>query len=215
MTTRQPKWKLLANLGDVNPIDYGGYFVYQDTTEVYPPEAELLISPDSDAGTWTVYRFVLDRMEEYELPDGRIILIPFGFSKRSDLPFPIENYGEWFSQDLDQVAEFIGTTADQLRSMFCSPEPTDRAMAYLAIAEYHGHENLDSGTTVHGDFIALADAIREHNASVVNDATKHPFTYDQMLTLANTMAHEDPRFLRHRWMSYIAGQCGPNGGKAV
>ncbi len=42
----QPKWKLLANLGDANPIDYGGYFVYRDETGVYRDEAEKLISPD-------------------------------------------------------------------------------------------------------------------------------------------------------------------------
>ena len=42
----QPKWKLLANLGDANPIDYCGYFVYRDETGVYRDEAEKLISPD-------------------------------------------------------------------------------------------------------------------------------------------------------------------------
>ena len=49
----QPVWSCIANLGDVNPIDYGGYFVYIDTTGVYPPEAELLIAPsdnDDDDG---------------------------------------------------------------------------------------------------------------------------------------------------------------------
>jgi len=32
----------VANLGDANPIDNGGFFVLRDTTGVYPPEG----SPD-------------------------------------------------------------------------------------------------------------------------------------------------------------------------
>lgn len=30
METRQPLWTRIANLGDVNPIEYGGFFVYVD-----------------------------------------------------------------------------------------------------------------------------------------------------------------------------------------
>ena len=62
MKTAQPVWKLLANIGDVHPIEYGGYFVFVDETGVYPPEAELLISPDSDDAPegWVAYRFILD-----------------------------------------------------------------------------------------------------------------------------------------------------------
>lgn len=43
METKQPRWKLVAQLGDVHPIDYGGYFVYRDTTGVYEEEAEVLM----------------------------------------------------------------------------------------------------------------------------------------------------------------------------
>ena len=46
METKQPKWKLIAQLGDVNPIDYGGYFIYEDETGVYPPEGEKLLIID-------------------------------------------------------------------------------------------------------------------------------------------------------------------------
>ena len=53
----QPQWKLVAQLGDVHPIDYGGCFVYVDETGVYDPEMEILDSPDNDNGTWTIHRF--------------------------------------------------------------------------------------------------------------------------------------------------------------
>ena len=31
--------------------------------------------------------------------------------------------------------------------------------------------------------------------------------------LASFCQQSNPRFLRQRWLDYIAGQCGPNGGK--
>ncbi len=58
-------------------------------------------------------------------------------------------------------------------------------------------------------FIALADAIREHDT--------HPFTQAQfetaqLRTLADFCQSQNPNFNRERWLSYIAGECGPNGG---
>jgi hypothetical protein len=63
-------------------------------------------------------------------------------------------------------------------------------------------------------FIALADAIREHNriekqfaefAGEFNDA--------HLDVLARFCQSTNPRFNRERWLAYIAGTCGPNGGK--
>ena len=138
--TNQPVWKLLANLGDVNPVDHGGLFVYQDLTGVYPEECEKLVSPDDDNGTWYMYRFILDRLELH----GKACLVPFGFTTRTDLPYPIESYEEWFSKDIEHVAETIGESADVLRLMFCSADPIERARAYESIGDYHGFDNLDS-----------------------------------------------------------------------
>jgi hypothetical protein len=56
----QPIWKFVVNLGDTDPIENGGYFVFTDETGVYPPEVELLEEPAEDSKTWTVYRFVLE-----------------------------------------------------------------------------------------------------------------------------------------------------------
>jgi hypothetical protein len=63
------------------------------------------------------------------------------------------------------------------------------------------------------DFIALADYIREHNQ--LQEGTDNPITFGQfhLNTLANFMARQNPAFKRDRWLSYVAGQCGPNGGK--
>ena len=56
-------------------------------------------------------------------------------------------------------------------------------------------------------FIALADAIRDHNKYCGEQ-----FTGRQLTTLANTFQAINPNFNRSRWLDYVAGKCGPNGG---
>ena len=131
--SRQPNWKLIANLGDVNPIDHGGYFVYQDTTGVYTEEAEkVFVYEDS----WQVYRFHLDRLK---MVQG--YLVPLRYSP--DWPEPLFRYDEWFHKDLASVALHTGQSVQALRTDFCSENALDRARAYEAIGDYHGYENLD------------------------------------------------------------------------
>jgi len=124
---------VLANLGDVNPIDHGGYFVYRDTTGVYAEEGEkLFVYEDS----WQIYRFPLDRLK---MVQG--YLVPLRYSP--DWPEPLFRYDEWFHKDLDRVASYVGQSVEELRNAFCSDDPIVRAGAYEAIGDYFGYENLD------------------------------------------------------------------------
>jgi hypothetical protein len=134
----QPEWEFVANLGDVNPFDYGGYFVHRDKTGVYPEEAELLVVDDeeSETSTYTVYGVVLDRLK---MVDG--YLVPFKYD--SSWPHPVERYDEWFHEKLGDVADSIGTTKEELEEAFTSADPIIRADAYRVIGDYHGWENLD------------------------------------------------------------------------
>ena len=64
-------------------------------------------------------------------------------------------------------------------------------------------------------FIALADTIRNAN-SIVSADTGEPiehFTRHAILELAEFCARQNPAFNRSRWLDYIAGKCGPNGGR--
>jgi hypothetical protein len=67
------------------------------------------------------------------------------------------------------------------------------------------------GCMTRKDFVALADSIREHNRLAQFDG-ENAFTLDQLAALARFCASMNPRFKRERWLDYIAGQCGPNGG---
>lgn len=60
-------------------------------------------------------------------------------------------------------------------------------------------------------FIALADTIKDFNAVARQDGTAM-FTETQIAVLAGFCEEQSPRFNRSRWLDYINGQCGPNGG---
>lgn len=56
-------------------------------------------------------------------------------------------------------------------------------------------------------FIALADYIRKPAGYC------EPFTRRQIEWLADFCKAQNGRFDRARWLAYIAGECGPNGGR--
>ena len=59
------------------------------------------------------------------------------------------------------------------------------------------------------DFIALADMIR--HAKHLKE-TADQFTPFQIGLIADFCASQNPNFKRDRWLDYIAGKCGKNGG---
>jgi hypothetical protein len=70
-------------------------------------------------------------------------------------------------------------------------------------------------------FMALADAIREHNRLMkfrTGTGLEHlregsAFDERQLETLANFCQRQNQNFNRSRWLNYVAGNCGRNGEK--
>ncbi len=60
-------------------------------------------------------------------------------------------------------------------------------------------------------FIALADAIKDHNKQF--DQHGDGFNDKYLETLADFCSAQNPNFNRERWLGYIAGTNGKNGGK--
>lgn len=60
------------------------------------------------------------------------------------------------------------------------------------------------------DFIALADAFRA-SKPLAGDDPGYQWEYD-LKAVANVLAASNPRFNRERWLGYVYGTCGPNGG---
>lgn len=66
------------------------------------------------------------------------------------------------------------------------------------------------------NFIALADAIRAANQSSIRpngSFTPLHFSGMNIAALADFCQSQNPHFMRDRWLAYIAGECGSNGGR--
>lgn len=130
----QPERKLVANLGDVNPIDYGAMFVFTDSTGAYPPEMEILevdsIDDDDETGQWTVYRMALEPCTF----TGGIL---------SDNRYH-PDHSAWFADRIDNVADSCGIEPAELVAGLCSADPVKLATAYGALVGYFGPHEFDS-----------------------------------------------------------------------
>lgn len=130
----QPIYYTLAQLGDVNPLSFGGQWVLKDTTGVYPEEVEYLRVPDEavdeDAKTNTVWRLVLDKCT---FIDGIL-------SDNKHHP----EHRAWFADRIAEVAQFCDQPVETLIADLCSSDPVDRARAYVSMAEFFGFDNFDS-----------------------------------------------------------------------
>ena len=140
----QPEWECIAQLGDADPIEHGGFWILRDKAGVYPEEAELLVVPDDDGGgECTVYRFVLEKCTYI---DGIL----------SDNKFHPAHAAWWAGTEeerharpqdstyLKNIADFIEMDVEELAADFCSEDALKRAMAYRSVGDFHGFENLDS-----------------------------------------------------------------------
>lgn len=153
----QPEWELVANLGDVNPIEHGAHFVLRDKTGAYDPEAEVADRLDEE-NRWYVWRYSLPKCT-YGIMDGGIfkpLSAPQEDGILSDNRFHPECTA-WFAQEesrkserpqdstyLSCIADSFECKIDVLIGMFTSDDIVERALAYKMVADYHGLENFDS-----------------------------------------------------------------------
>jgi hypothetical protein len=151
MKTQQPKWSCIANLGDSDPINYGGAFVYIDLTGVYAPELEILEEPcfggfdDKPQTDWTVYRICLEpHTFTAENENGERVNCNPHSAKGvlSDNQFH-KDYPVWYAKDLDGICNSVGAVSADLIMRFCSEDAVVRALAYLNVIGYYGAHEFD------------------------------------------------------------------------
>lgn len=123
MPTRQPKWKCVGHVGDVDPIAYGGGFVYEDETGVYCPEMTYF-EPGTDS-QWHKMR-------------GNTPLLVFRVLLERD---PSK---EWWWDKVPEVARFIGMSEEDFRGYALSDSSIARADVYQSLIHYFGAEEFDS-----------------------------------------------------------------------
>lgn len=62
------------------------------------------------------------------------------------------------------------------------------------------------------DFIALADMIRSANQYAAKCGQPAAFSDAAILELVTFCRQQNSNFMKDRWLDYIAGKCGKNGG---
>lgn len=64
------------------------------------------------------------------------------------------------------------------------------------------------------DFVALADVLRDVRSIYAPhwDANLFRACDDHIKAIADFCKQQNPDFKRERWLNYIKGECGPNGG---
>ena len=133
--TNQPTWKVIANLGDTDPVSYGGYFVMVDTTGVYVPEAELIEPPcdevnlEDPEARWTIYRFCL---EPHTYINGVL----------SDNKYHPERAAR-YAHRICGVAECVDTLVEEFIAALTGDDPIAKASAYRELVMYFGPDEFD------------------------------------------------------------------------
>lgn len=125
----QPELECVAQLGDVSPVEHGGYWVFRDKTGQFPAQVEYLIPPEENEFGLS-FRFDLHKCT-YQ--DGIL-------SENEFHP----THPAWFADDLSKVADCSGYPLEKLIQDFCSDDLVCLARAYEMVANYHGWENFDS-----------------------------------------------------------------------
>lgn len=129
----QPSFWCVANLGDVDPLNYGGKFVCVDRTGVYPPELVVIDAPGEDENADRLKYFItLEPLTAIKGADGSCIGL-------SDNPFHVETEA-WFgdSETLKSISDSNDIAVGELISLFLSSDLSKRATAYIMALDCFG-----------------------------------------------------------------------------
>lgn len=128
----------ITNLGDVNPLDYGGYFLLErsgeDSGNYLSEECVVieLLEGDDDELRYFVYRFIPELCYFEKQPnENQGVLSDNKYHK---------NIPAWFAGNILDYRDDFDSWIDDITSN----DPISRALAYQDIGEYYGWENLDS-----------------------------------------------------------------------
>lgn len=128
--TAQPSYFCIANLGDADPFLYGGAFVCIDRRGIYDP---ILLIYDGDfRGRGEV---ALERCHKILSDSGDFLGVGTNRFHPKDK--------EWFSDFLENVANFTGWEFDEFVNLLTSQDVVKCASAYLTLVSYYGVREFD------------------------------------------------------------------------
>lgn len=128
--------KLVATIGDMHPLTEGGGLIFKVTGE-HKGGSDYEMD-------WLDYR------EEYDGRDGKVV--------RSTVLLESVSDTDWFMDDLDRVASYVGSAKEAMLEDVRSNDPRRMAWFYDSLIRYHGAENFDS----YPDTFSLGEARRKY-----------------------------------------------------
>jgi len=123
-----PNWGLIAQLGDADPVEHGGYFIFVDQNGEHEPRGEFWEVPDDESEPAEIFRWSLTKCT-YQ--DGVL----------SDNQFHPE-IPAWFADSVADAAECCDYQDDIIADL-CGDDVLARARAYETIGHYAGFRELD------------------------------------------------------------------------
>lgn len=141
--------KLLVNLGDVDWLNHGGFFVFDtrwvEIVEPPPDDAD----EDTDEYIWTVYRLDAEKFKTVEEREGVTVtsyLVPECYGDE-DICLgewgPPSVHEEWFAKHLDGICSSVGCEREELVEELCSDNVVTRAAALQTLVGYFGAYEFD------------------------------------------------------------------------
>ncbi len=124
-------YKFIANLGDVNFLEHGGFLVYQSETDPLDVRCVVIETEEDESSPILEYGFSADLC--FRCENGIDV---------SDNEFH-KNHPAWFSKDLESVASYCGIEKSDLVESLFSEDPIARSIAYREIASYFGTHEFD------------------------------------------------------------------------
>lgn len=152
MSTVQPSYWCVANIGDTNPYEHGGAFVLVDQRNVYSPVL-MLLPADETVSERRLWGVELDRLtvikSDKPIPDSSIGCFASDWAGLSDNKFHAD-HPVWFGtrENLSDVASYVGRPVTALMESLLSNCPIERALGYQAVVNFHGYENFDNDPRV-------------------------------------------------------------------
>ena len=121
--------KVLENLGDKHPLDYGGYIIYRvrDPKQTGPH------------ATWTQAEFWDEPLEVDRDDPEKDLYEVYRWQIEPDVFRELSWVDDW-----DVIAGASDIPSSKFIRMARSGDAIERALVYEAVGRYHGFENLDS-----------------------------------------------------------------------
>lgn len=138
--------KFICNLGDVNPLWYGGEFIYREDERDSIEILELSQRDEKGKRTYIIYTFDIDKLYKLVIDNVPYLLL-YDYKKEEDFEKKSNEFkklAEWFSDKIEDVCYLLGANKEEFYHNICSEDVRLRANSYMMLVKYFGAYTFDN-----------------------------------------------------------------------